>query len=91
MIIIQGITIDDFFHQLRNVIASVVKEYLRTQKQEQSKLITRKEASELLRVTLPTLYQWTKQGFIQSYRIGNRVFYKSGEIEEAVKKAKYRG
>lgn len=48
------------------------------------KLITRTEAAQMLGVTLPTIYDWTKKGLITAYRIGNRVRYKHAEIMEAV-------
>lgn len=48
------------------------------------KLITRTEAAQMLGVTLPTIYDWTKKGIISAYRIGNRVRYKHAEIMEAV-------
>lgn len=44
------------------------------------KLITRTEAAQMLGVTLPTIYDWTKKGIISAYRIGNRVRYKHAEI-----------
>lgn len=44
------------------------------------KLITRTETAQMLGVTLPTIYDWTKKGIITAYRIGNRVRYKHAEI-----------
>lgn len=43
--------------------------------------ITRKEASELIGVSLVTIHNWTKEGIIQAYKIGNRVRFKRSEIE----------
>ncbi len=52
--------------------------------QKSEKLITRAETAQMLGVTLPTIYDWTKKGIITAYRIGNRVRYKHDEILEAV-------
>jgi excisionase family DNA binding protein len=48
--------------------------------------ITRKEASKLLGVSLPTLNDWTKTGKIVGYRISSRVRYKRNELENAMAK-----
>lgn len=45
--------------------------------------LTRKETAQILRVTLPTLYDWTKRGYLQSYRMGSRIRYKRSEVNEA--------
>jgi excisionase family DNA binding protein len=50
--------------------------------------ITRKEASEILGVSLVTLNSWTKQGIIIGYRVGTRVRYKKNEIQDAIIKIK---
>jgi excisionase family DNA binding protein len=52
----------------------------------QSKFITRKEVAKLLKISLATLNDWTKQKIVQSYKIGNRVLYKEQEILAAVDK-----
>lgn len=44
------------------------------------KLLTRKETATLLKISLPTLNSWTKQGFLKSYRLGRMLRYKEGEV-----------
>ncbi len=46
---------------------------------------TRKEVAQLLRITLPTLHQYTKEGRIQALRIGGRVLYSEQAVQEALK------
>ncbi|MFN8863017.1 MAG: helix-turn-helix domain-containing protein [Flavobacteriales bacterium] len=56
-------------------------------------LVTRKQAAQLLGVSLPTLHDYTTRGIIPGYRIGTRVRYKKGEILDCLRKvqaAKYR-
>lgn len=43
--------------------------------------ITRKEAADILHITLPTLNNRTTEGKLKGYRMGRRVLYKRGEIE----------
>ena len=47
--------------------------------------ITRKDVASLLKISYPTLHDWTKQGWLQSYKIGNRVLYKKSEVENSLR------
>ena len=49
-----------------------------------SEWISRKQASQLLGVSLVTISDWTKKGILKGYRIGNRVRFKLYEIEEVL-------
>lgn len=59
-------------------------EMLKPQKAGTTEYITRKEVAEILKVTLPTLHDWTKLGWLKSYKIGTRVLYKRSEVDEAI-------
>lgn len=50
------------------------------QPKEQLELMTREETSEFLKVSLSTLWHWSKKGILPSYGIGNRVYYKRSEV-----------
>ncbi len=54
------------------------------EKEKEPRFYTRKEAAELLHVTLPTLNEYTKQGRLKSRRINGRVLYDANEIDNAV-------
>lgn len=47
-------------------------------------LLTRQEAAKKLKITLPTLSDWTKRKLLKSYTIGGRIYYKSEELEKAL-------
>ena len=53
-----------------------------------TELLTRKEASKLLGVSLPTLLDWTNTGKIIGYRIASRVRYKRSELENSLSRIK---
>lgn len=44
------------------------------------RFLTRGEVARLLKITLPTLHDWTKKGLLKAYRIGNRIRYKEAEV-----------
>jgi hypothetical protein len=43
-------------------------------------LLTRKEVSEMLNVSLTTLHQWNKQGVLLAKKVMGRVLYKREDI-----------
>ncbi len=47
-------------------------------------LLTRKEVAELLKCSLATIHNWTVNGKLQKYGIGNKVFYKYNEVISAL-------
>jgi hypothetical protein len=62
----------------------IVEEFKEIRKQPQEKdsegLLSRKETCEFLKISLTTLWQWTNKGKINSYGIGNRVYYKKVDL-----------
>jgi excisionase family DNA binding protein len=51
---------------------------------KEDRLLTRKDVSKLLGITLPTVHDWTKKGIINAYRMGNLLRYKQSEILETL-------
>jgi len=49
-------------------------------------LLTRKETSILLGVSLPTLHDYTTRCIIPAYRVGTRVRYKKREVIDCLRK-----
>jgi excisionase family DNA binding protein len=57
----------------------------------QNDYLTRNEVVELLKVSYVTIHDWTNKGFLKSYRLGNKVFYKRAEIDAAMVEIKKGG
>ena len=85
-ILLNGINLNELLEKLEK-IEKLSNSYLKTQPPNEVKpdFISRVEVATLLRITLPTLHEWTKLGWLKSYKIGNRVLYKPNEVMEAVK------
>ncbi|WP_097055084.1 MULTISPECIES: helix-turn-helix domain-containing protein [Salinimicrobium] len=47
-------------------------------------MVKPKDVSELLGISLVTLYQWGKLGVLKPYKIGTRVRYRQSDIEETL-------
>ena len=75
--------------QLAEALAPLLQNQAPAQNQTQeSDLINRDEACNILYCNKTTLHKHTKSGRLQSYSIGNRVLYKRSEILAAVKPLK---
>jgi hypothetical protein len=82
-ILIRNITVKD----LQELVRSVFREELQIllpQKGE-PKYMTRKEVAAFLKISLPTLHNYTKAGIVKGFRIGTRVLYKMEDIEQTMK------
>jgi len=75
--------------KLQEIISEALKEQLKDIHSSENKplpeFITRKEASEMLQVTYMTLRSWHKKKALKAHSIGNRVYYKLTDIQEAMK------
>jgi excisionase family DNA binding protein len=86
-IILQGISLDEFKELLVETVASRFNvSEVQSKVQSTQKYLSRVEVAKLLKISLPTLNEWSKLGHLQSYRIGNRVLYKATEIDESLSK-----
>ena len=93
MIILQGITVDELLRKIETIIETKLEERAQQRKQEENlrtKYLSRLEVSKLLKITLPTLHEWSKDGKLKSYNIGNRVLYKESEIDLSITGRKHK-
>lgn len=68
------------------LVARVVSELKNEYKQApfSDYFITKRQLTELLTVSLSTVNNWTRDGVIQAYQLGGKIFYKASEIECAM-------
>lgn len=52
----------------------------------EKEILSRKELTEFLGKSQPTIWKWVKQGFLREHRLGRTVFYLKSEILEDIKK-----
>ena len=64
-----------------------IEDYLnQVTKSDPDILLTRQETANYFKVSLPTLYQWAKDGIINPIRIGNRIYFKKQSILNLIEK-----
>jgi excisionase family DNA binding protein len=85
-VFMQGITVDSLLKKIEEIIDNRFTDRVAQLLKPSPKIeyLSRKEVSELLKVSLVTVHKWTNEGLINSYRIGRRVMYKKNEIEAAL-------
>ncbi len=47
-------------------------------------VLSRKETAEMLGVTLSTLWQWDRTGYLTPVKIGSKVMYRPQDVEEVL-------
>ena len=76
--------------QLQEAILQGVKSQLEQlsknfQPKEPEEYLTRNEVAEMLKVDISTVHNWSKSGRLKRYGIGNRIYFKRTEVEQAIK------
>lgn len=92
--LLSPIPLETIEQKFSNIIDQKFNAFLAVLQQTQTpstqKYLTRKETSQKLGVSLPTLHEWTKSGLVQGYRIASRVRYKEDEVTAALTQIKTR-
>lgn len=84
-IILQNVSLSDIEALVSKVIDDKIKSISPTPTNVASKLLTRQETAKLLKISLPTLDNWTNAGLIKAKRIGTRIRYIYTDVEAAIK------
>jgi excisionase family DNA binding protein len=89
-VLIQGISLDDLRELIYECLErKAVNNNPCNMDLEGDELLTRKDAAELLHISLPTLLERTKDGTLTSYRVGSRILYKRSELEASLTPRKF--
>lgn len=69
-------------------LRGLIREELQAMQPKEPKYLTREEAAQLLKITLPTLHSWAAKGLIRKSKIGNRVLFEEEELQRMILKQK---
>ncbi|OWP84995.1 hypothetical protein BWK59_02515 [Flavobacterium davisii] len=81
---VQGITAEQLLQQFED-LKKIVSQLGTPPPPENDKLLTRHETAEFFGISLVTLYNWTRDGIVKAYRVGNKVRYRQAEVLESLK------
>lgn len=88
-IILSPVPLPDLVSEIANAVRAQLAAAPQPAPPEPEELLTRKEAAGLLAVTLPTLREYTRRGYLTAYRIGTRVRYKRSEVVDGLRRMRY--
>lgn len=81
-----GLTTQEFQEMLIKALEQVVEPLKPAKESRSMELLTREETAKLLRISLPTLAKWSKQGIIHAIHMERRVLYSASEIQNILEK-----
>lgn len=82
---IQGLDAETLIERFNGIECGVATINEMLQKQPKpTDFLTRHEVAKMFSVSLVTVSDWTAKGLLKSYKLANRVYYKRGEIEQAL-------
>lgn len=83
-VIVTGTTVESLIQEIAQAVSRELTSLTPVPRSEQDDLLSREEAAKLLRITLPTLRNRTKEGRLKGHRMGNRVLYLRSEVIAAL-------
>ena len=77
---------NDFINELKTQLIPEIKKQLAEefQPKQATEYLTRDEVCQLLKIDLSTLHRWRKNNTINSYGLGNRVYFKRCEVDQLI-------
>lgn len=83
MMVVQ-LTVDQLQAIISNAVMLGIEEHQKSiiinDQTESNILLTRQEASTLLKVSFPTLWSWNKSGILRAQKMGKKVFYNKDDV-----------
>lgn len=77
---IEQVSIRELIEKIEETVKRIVAKTSNEKKEEELKILTRKQTAKLLNVSLPTLNHWAKKDVLIPFTIGTRVYYKKEDI-----------
>lgn len=67
-------------------LRGLIREELQAMQPKETKYLSRKEAADKLKISLPTLSSWVNKGMIRQSKLGNRVLFEEQDVQSAILK-----
>lgn len=65
---------------LRDFFLDLLNEFSSKNENGKNELITANEVCDMLHITRPTLWKWSKTGYLKNIHIGKKVMYKLSDV-----------
>ena len=84
-ILLQNISREDLTQLIKEILRSQLEDFKETlNTHNPNELLTREETYNFLKIDSSTLWHWTNKGKVIAYGLGNRRYYKKGELLESL-------
>ena len=83
---IENASLEELVSEIKAIVNEVIQSSDFNKPHESDKIFTRTETSELLNVSFVTLNKWNRLGVLPAYSVGTRVYYKSTDVQNAMKR-----
>lgn len=88
--IISSYSLQELAQAVAQELLPQLRTSIRMEPEQEEKLIDIKAAAKLFEpaVSTRTISNWLSEGYLSSYRVGGRIFFKKSEVIESAKKIK---
>ena len=83
---IENASIEELVSEIKEIVKQAMETCDLTAQNDSDKVLTRKETSELLKVSFVTLNKWNKLGVLPAFSVGTRVYYKWTDVQNSMKR-----
>lgn len=84
---IQEVNVDELADLISEKLLLKLEAFKKELDKKEEVLLRREEVQKILKVSLVTIWHWTKLDILKSYRLGNRIYYKKQEVLDSLQKA----
>jgi excisionase family DNA binding protein len=85
---LENVNANDFKKEIVTEITSAFKEITKNFNSfDENQLLTRQQVADLFSVSLVTIWDWSRKDILPTYKIGNKVRFKKGEVLLALQKS----
>ncbi len=88
---VEGLTAQTLLELFSSVNKRLGELGARVSPPDQTVFLTREEVGRFLKISLPTVWAWSKQGILKPHRLGNQVRYIESEVLQAAQATKKGG
>lgn len=81
---IENASLEELVDEIKGIVKQAIETYELNSQRDSEQVLTRKETSELLQVSLVTLNKWNKLNVLPAFNVGTRVYYKWSDVQNSM-------
>ncbi|CAM4111607.1 helix-turn-helix domain-containing protein [Gillisia hiemivivida] len=85
-VVIENISSEELSNSIKKTISELIMNLKGNSVEVGNDLMSKNDTAKFLNVSVRTLHNWTKNGILNCYSIGSRVYFKKTEIDKALTK-----